>query len=56
MNVPLHGNVSKVVDMVEAGMPVDIVDEYDWTALRRAAFNKRTDVVRYLLEKEANVN
>ena len=45
--------------MVEAGMPVDIVDEYDWTALMNAAtttLNNHTDVVHYLLEEGANVD
>ena len=51
-----YGDVSKVVDMVEAGMPVDILDEDGWTALMTAACNNRTDVVRYLLANGANVN
>ena len=51
-----HGNISKVVDMVESGMPVDIVDEYGYTALMRAAMFNRTDVVCCLLEKGANVD
>ena len=42
--------------MVEAGMPVDIDDGDDWTALSRAACYNRTDVVRYLLNNDANVN
>ena len=42
--------------MVEAGMPVDIVDGDGWTALKRAAFNNQTDVVRYLLNNGANMN
>ena len=42
--------------MVVAGMPVDIVDGDGWTALKRAAFNNQTDVVRYLLNNGANVN
>ena len=37
-------------------MPVDIVDEYDGTALMKAAYHNRTDVVRYLLKKRANVD
>ena len=53
---PKDGNVSKVVDMVDAGMPVDILDWCNNTALRRAATFNRTDVVRYLLKKGANVN
>ena len=42
--------------MVESGMPVDIFDEDDRTALMRAAYSNRTDVVLCLLEKGANVN
>ena len=50
------GDVTKVVDMLESGMPVGIGDKYDYTALMGAALNNRTDVVRCLLEKGANVN
>ena len=52
----MNGDVSKVVDMVEAGMPVDIVDKDDKTALMSAARYNKTDVVRFLLEKGANVD
>ena len=51
-----RGDVSKVADMVQAGMPVDIDDEDGWTALFRAACYNRTDLVRYLLNNGANVN
>ena len=51
-----NGDISKVVDMVQAGMPVDIDDGDGWTALSAAAFNNQTDVVRYLLNNGANVN
>ena len=37
-------------------MPIDIVDGDGSTALFRAAFYNRTDVVRYLLNNGANVN
>ena len=37
-------------------MPVDITNEYSETALIRAAYCKRTDVVRCLLKNGANVN
>ena len=50
------GDVSKIGDMMESGMPVDILDEYGNTALMNAARNNRTDVVRYLLANGANVN
>ena len=56
MNAACDGDVSKVVEMVEAGMPVDITDGVGWTALIRAAMNNRTDVVRCLLDKGADVN
>ena len=42
--------------MLESGMPIDIVDEFGDTALMGAAFHNRTEVVRCLLEKGANVN
>ena len=41
--------------MLESGMPIDIADEYGSTALMGAAYNNRTDVVRCLIEKGANV-
>ena len=56
MRAAEDGGVSKVVDMVEAGMPVDIVDKWDHTAPRSAACTNRTDVIRYLLDKTANVD
>ena len=56
MTAARKGDVSKVAEMVEAGMPVDITDEVGWTALITAAINNRTDVVRCLLDKGANVN
>ena len=37
-------------------MPVDVVDGYGYTALSRAAFNNKTDVVRCLLDKGADVD
>ena len=42
--------------MLESGMPIDIVDKYGYTALMGAAMYNRTDVVRCLIEKGANVN
>ena len=56
MRAAEDGDVSKVVDMVEAGMPVDIVDKWDHKAPRSAACTNRTDVIRYLLDKTANVD
>ena len=42
--------------MMEAGMLVDMADEYGETALISAARKNRTDIVLYLSEKEANVD
>ena len=55
MNAAGNGDVSKVAEMLEAGMPVDIEDEYT-TALHKAAEYNRTDVVRCLLDNGASVN
>ena len=55
-NAAFHGDVSKVVDMAEAGMPLDIFDGYGHTALLNAVCSNQTDVVRYLLAKGANVD
>ena len=51
-----HGDVSKVVDIVEAGMRLDIFDGDGDTALLNAVRSNQTDVVRYLLAKGANVD
>ena len=56
MSAARKGDASKVVQMVEAGMPVDITDGIGWTALIRAAMSNRTDVVRCLIDKGADVN
>ena len=56
MSAARKGDASKVVQMVEAGMPVDITDGIGWTALIRAAVSNRTDVVRCLIDKGANMN
>ena len=50
------GDFSKVVDMVEAGMPVDIADANGKTALMWAASHNFTDIVRFLLMKGADVD
>ena len=50
------GNVSKVANMVEAKMPGDILDEYDNTALRWAAYFNQTHVVLFLFQKYAGVD
>ena len=51
-----NGDASKVVVMVEGGMPVDIAGGDGRTALAIAACYNQTDVVRCLLDKGANVN
>jgi len=48
------GDVSEVRRLVEAGLPVNAVDDYGATALLMAAGAGRTDVVQYLLEAGAN--
>ena len=50
------GDVSQVVNMMESGTLVHIVDEYGNTNLMKAAMHNRTDIVCYLLKKGANVN
>ena len=50
------GNVSKVIDMLNDGVPVDNVDGVGTTALRCAAYKNRTDVTRILLQRGADVN
>ena len=52
----MHAARDGDVGMVKAGMPVNIGDKDDWAALIRAAIKNRTDIVRFLLEKVANVN
>lgn len=42
--------------MVDEGMPVDIVNNYGNTALMRAAYRNRTDVVQVLLQNGAAVD
>lgn len=42
--------------MLNARMPVDSVDEFGFTALMRAAIYNRTDVIRVLLQRGADVN
>ena len=56
MDATRKGDASKVVEMVEAGMPVDIAGGDSRTALITAALFNRTEVVRCLLDKGANVN
>ena len=50
------GDISKVVDMLESGMPINISGGSGCTALMNAAICNKTDVIRCLIEKGANVN
>jgi ankyrin repeat protein len=60
--VPFHaaaaqGHVSCVrIFVEEAKLPPDTLDELGGTPLMRACFKKRPDIVRYLLEKGANIS
>ena len=50
------GDVSLVESMLQEGLPVDCVNRDDQTALFRAAWNNKTDVIRLLLQQGADVN
>lgn len=51
-----EGNVAKVTKLLDGGVPIDVVDTGDGCmALHRAAFRGRSDVVRLLLARGANV-
>ena len=50
------GDVRTTEQLLEEGVPVYYVDEVDWTALFYAAQLNRTDVIRLLLQKGANIN
>ena len=50
------GHVSRVVSLLNAGMPIDIVDEDGTTALVRATMNNQTDVMHEMLQRGASVN
>ena len=50
------GDVSKVKEMLDVGVPADSEDEFGWAALERAAWKNRTDVTELLLSRGADVN
>ena len=50
------GNLNMVQCLVENGANLDIQNEYGWTALMRATMENHIDIVRYLLDKGADVN
>ena len=43
-------------ELLKEGVPVDCVNEDDRTALFRATYYNRTDVIRLLLQNRANAN
>ena len=51
-----NGDVSSVVDILDAGVPVDSVGKHGWTALKYAAAHNRPDVTRVLLQRGADMN
>ena len=51
-----NGDVSSVVDILDAEVPVDSVGMHGWTALKYAAARNRPDVTRVLLQRGADVN
>ena len=57
LSAAINGDVSLVERLLQEGVPVDCaVDEVDYTALSPAAQFNRTDVIRLLLQKGADVN
>ena len=52
----LDGDVSKVKEMLDVGVPVDSENKFGWTALQYAAWKNRTDVTQLLLRRGADVN
>lgn len=50
------GNTFVAKEYLERGMSANAADPYEMTALQHAALNGRTEIVRLLLEKMADVN
>ena len=50
-----EGDASKVIDMLDAGVPFDSVGWFGNTPLTEAASWNRTDVIRVLLQRRADV-
>ena len=46
-----NGNVSEVIRLLDAGVPIDIVDRDSRTALTRAAMWNKTDIIHKLLQR-----
>ena len=51
-----NGNVSEVIRLLDAGVPIDIVDRDSRTALTRAAMWNKTDIIHKLLQRGAGDN
>ncbi len=52
-----RGDKEVVIAFLDAGMEIDAMRNTDgWTALTAASFYKRTEIVKFLLEKQATVN
>ena len=52
----LDGNAGEILELLDAGVPVDSCNMYGDTALHGAAGNNKLDVVRLLLQKGADMN
>ena len=50
------GDVKKAAALLEAGIDPNLQDQAGWTALHWASYGGHLEVVKYLLEKGANVN
>lgn len=51
-----EGDVEAVQSFLDKGIPIDATDEDGWTALERAAYGGRLDVVKFLLSRGARAN
>ena len=51
-----NGEVSLLIKMLDDGMPIDSLNWFGRTALRRAVFNNRADITRVLLKRGADVD
>jgi len=57
LNAAANGKLNLVKDLVSKGADVNHQDDYGWTALMIAAWNRHLDIVKYLVkEGKANVN
>ena len=51
-----RGDLITVDRLLRGGLPVDVSDGYDWTALQLATLSNRTDVIKRLVYEGADVN